>query len=213
MNGYIKLYRSLLENEWHDDPITTAVWVYCLLRANFETARWHGIVIQPGQFVTSLNTMAKEIGITVSQLRTAINHLKSTRQLTKRATKSATLITIENWAVYQSAGEKVTKSLTKNVTSESHAVDKQIATNKERKERKEEKENININARANFTQKEHMTVKLKDGSTVEYVRGVPQFTEAESNEILNQAHDMFAPVKATIALEAEKRIKEREVTH
>ena len=183
MNGYIKLHRSMLDNEWHDDPITTAVWIYCLLRANYETGRWHGLVIQPGQFVTSLSTMAKEIGITVRQLRTAINHLKSTHQLTKRATKSATLITIENWAEYQSAGEKATKQVTRSASLERQASDKQATTNKEiKKERKEEV--ININARA----KE------------------PQFDGGE----LGHGHDLFAPIKAQIALEAAQRISERE---
>lgn len=182
-NGFIKLYRSMLDNEWSDDPITTAVWVRCLLRANYETGRWHGVIIQPGQFVTSLSTLAKEVGITVSQLRTALNHLKSTHQLTRQMTKSATLITIENWAKYQSAGEKVTRSLTSSVTTESQGNDKRLATIKEIK-KEIKKEDINKNARAQEL----------------------QFDGGE----LGHGHDLFAPIKAQIALEAAQRIKERE---
>jgi hypothetical protein len=178
----------MLDNEWHDDPITTAVWVYCLLRANYETARWHGIIIQPGQFVTSLSTMAKDVGITVSQLRTALNHLKMTRQLTRQVASSATLITIENWATYQSAGEKVTRSLASSLTIESQTDDKRLATNKEIKKEKEIKNEREIKERADV---------------------IPS-CDAFAGVALSTEHDMFAPIKARIAMEAAQSIKERE---
>ena len=95
MKGYVKLYRSMLSWEWMDDPITVQVFVYCLLRANYEMQRWHGIIIKPGQFVTSLGNMAKDLKITKSQLRTALKHLKLTHSITQSVTQQATVITIE----------------------------------------------------------------------------------------------------------------------
>lgn len=139
MNGYIKLFRKMLDWEWMDDPVTVQVFVYCLLRANFETQRWHGEVLKPGQFVTSYAHMAKDLGITKSQLRTALKHLKLTQEITQSVTQHATLITIANWGLYQSAGEKVAQSLTQHVTSQSHFDDISIATDKEREEIKKEK--------------------------------------------------------------------------
>ena len=138
--GFIKVYRSMLNWEWHDDPITVATWMYCLMRANYDTQRWHGQIIEPGQFVTSLGHMAKDIGISVRQLRTALNHLKSTHEVTSKATSKATLITIEKWAMYQSAGEKATRLATSQATNDRQATDKQPTTIKESKERKERKE-------------------------------------------------------------------------
>lgn len=138
--GFVKIYRSMLNWEWHDDPITMATWMYCLMRANYETQRWHGQIVKPGQFVTSLAHMAKDIGISVRQLRTALNHLKSTHELTQTATSRATLITIEKWALYQSAGEKATQRATSEVTSNRQATDKQPTTIEEREESKEREE-------------------------------------------------------------------------
>ena len=138
--GFIKIYRSMLQWEWHDDPITMATWMYCLMRANYDTQRWHGQIVEPGQFVTSLAHMAKDIGITVRQLRTALNHLKSTHELTQTSTKKATLITIEKWAMYQSAGEKATQQATQRATNNRHTSDTQATTIKEREEREEIKE-------------------------------------------------------------------------
>lgn len=138
--GFVKIYRSMLSWEWHDDPITMATWMYCLMRANYETQRWHGQIVEPGQFVTSLAHMAKDIGISVRQLRTALNHLKSTHELTQTATSRATLITIEKWALYQSAGEKATQRATSKATNDRQTTDKQPTTIEEREESKEREE-------------------------------------------------------------------------
>ena len=116
--GFIKVYRSMLQWEWHDDPITVATWMYCLMRANYETQRWHGQIVEPGQFITSLKHMAKDIGISVRQLRTALNHLKSTHEVTSQATNNSTLITVVKWALYQSAGEKATRLATHEATND-----------------------------------------------------------------------------------------------
>ena len=95
--GFVKIYRSMLGWEWHDDPITVATWYYCLLRANWESTRWHGEIIKPGQFITSLDHMAKDIGISVQQLRTALKHLKSTSNLTnEQQTTNKQLTTDKN---------------------------------------------------------------------------------------------------------------------
>lgn len=135
--GFVKIYRSMLQWEWHDDPITMATWVYCLMRANYATSKWHGEILKPGQFLTSLQHMAKNIGITVNQLRTAIKHLKSTRNITSQRTKQGTLITVENYGLYQSAGDKVTNQITSDVTFKSQTDNKPSTTDKKNKEEKE----------------------------------------------------------------------------
>lgn len=161
--GFVKIYRSMLSWEWHDDPITMATWMYCLMRANYETQRWHGQIVKPGQFVTSLAHMAKDIGISVRQLRTALNHLKSTHELTQTATNRATLITIEKWALYQSAGEKATQRATSKATNNRQTTDKQPTTIEEREESKEREEretdNKEMNDSAYYLKENHERFK------------------------------------------------------
>ena len=197
MNGYIKLHRKMLDWEWMDDAVTVQVYIYCLLRANYEVQQWHGILIQPGQFVTSLSNMASDLKLTKGQLRTALNHLKTTHSTTQSSTHHGTLITIEKWSEYQSAGEKVAHATTHQTTSTQHRDNIDIATDKEIEEYKNNKESER--------DKRESAPSLLEAERYDPVQ---YMTEEESNGYMKQAHDMFAPIKAKIALEAQKRIKE-----
>ena len=145
MNGYIKLHRSILEWEWITDPITVTVWIYCLARANYEVARWEGLILQPGQFVTSIRHIAEDLGLSVQNVQTALKHLKSTNELTSKSTNKYTVITIEKWTMYQTAGEKVINKVINTLTNDQQTTNKQLMTDKEYKEIKERKEDINYN--------------------------------------------------------------------
>lgn len=183
--GFVKIYRSMLGWEWHDDPITVATWMYCLLKANWETKRWHGVIIKPGQFITSLSHMAKEIGCTKGQLRTALSHLKSTQEITQSSTQHATLITIEKWSLYQSAGEKATQSAAQQPTSRQHLANISSATTKEIEESKEIKEKESIE-------------KVPDGQGAfagAWYHEPQRFSEEETSSLLEDAHRQFAPIK------------------
>lgn len=193
MKGYVKLYRKMLEWEWMDEPVTVQVFVYCLLRANFETQRWHGVIIKPGQFVTSLSHMAKDLGISKSQLRTAIKHLILTQSIAQSVTQHATLITIEKWGDYQGAGEKAAQLMTQHMTSQSHLNRTSIATNKECKECKEGKEKRDIKRMP------EKSIGL-NGATV---REPDTYTADETSSLMQAAHDTFAPIKAAIMKGAE----------
>lgn len=197
MNGYIKLHRKMLEWEWIDDAVTLQVYIYCLLSANFETARWHGILIEPGQFITSIGHIAEDLHISKQKVRTALVHLKSTHNLTCKATSKYTLVTVENWEVYQSAGEKVTHRATQCSTIKQQSNNIQLTTNKERKEEKEEKEIFNT--------------KGADLPFEFEYREPDIMSEEESAQLLHTAHDQFAPIKARLMAEAAERIKQREV--
>lgn len=102
VNGYIKLYRSMLDWEWFSDSNTLTVFLFCLLSANHKPNRWQGIEIKEGQFVTSIQSIKSKTKLSVKQVRTALNHLKSTNELEITGTNKYSLVTIVNWASYQS---------------------------------------------------------------------------------------------------------------
>ena len=74
--GFVKVPRSILAEDWAGRPQTLAVFIRLLLSANREAKDWHGITIKRGQFVTSLRSLSKSCGLTVSAVRTALDALQ-----------------------------------------------------------------------------------------------------------------------------------------
>ena len=100
-DGWIKLHRSILKWEWWGDVATTQLWITILLSVNHEQKKWRGQVIEAGQMVTSYSGLAKKSGLSIQSVRTAINHLKSTNEITCEPTHRFTLISVVKWADFQ----------------------------------------------------------------------------------------------------------------
>ena len=125
MEGFIVLHRQMLEWEWFNDINTCHLFLYCLLRANHEPKKWRGININRGSFITSLEHLSNDTGLTVSQVRTALNKLKSTGELTNETTSQYSIISIKNYNKYQDYD----KQNDKRITSKQQTNDKRMTTN------------------------------------------------------------------------------------
>ena len=99
--GFILLYRQITEWEWYQNPNTFRVFLHCLLMANFADGRFEGQDIKRGQFVTSLPSLSKQTRLTIQQVRTALDHLKSTGEITDRAYPKYRVITVVKYDEYQ----------------------------------------------------------------------------------------------------------------
>ena len=142
MNGHIKLHRSILDWEWWDDINTFRLFMTILLLANWKEKKWHGKTIRRGQLWTSIPTLAEKSGLTVQQTRTALNHLKSTGELTDKPTRDGRLITVVNYGKYQAGNFELTDKLTDKLTDDQQTANRQLTSTEEREEllRKGEKE-------------------------------------------------------------------------
>lgn len=101
MEGWIKLYRQLREWKWYSDINTTRLFIHLLLTVNHKDRFCDGIFVKRGQRVASINTLADETNLTVSEVRTALEHLISTREITKQITSKKTVISIEKYNFFQ----------------------------------------------------------------------------------------------------------------
>lgn len=148
--GFIKLHRSLLEWEWHDDPNTLSVWIHLLLKANFKPTEWRGIILQPGQLITSRASLAKETGLSEREIRTAMNRLKTSGCLTIEATNRFTLISIVDFSSFQ--GVSATNDQQNDQITDQPATNERPANDHSvrRKECEEGKNNVD-SARKRFT--------------------------------------------------------------
>lgn len=100
-DGYIKLHRSFLAWEWHDDPTRAIIFIHCLLLANWEAKRWHGITIERGAFITSAEKLASICGLSRNTVAESLKKLESTGELKIKASKQGTKITVVNYEKFQ----------------------------------------------------------------------------------------------------------------
>ena len=145
-NGFIALYRSLLSWGWHADPATGWLFVNLLLMANWEDGEWQGKPIKRGQLVTGRKALAAQTGLSEQTVRTSLNRLKSTNEITIASTNKFSVITIVNYGKFQDVPEMPTSTLTSNLTSGQPATNQQLTTNEQ-----EEQGNKGIKPRKRFT--------------------------------------------------------------
>ena len=132
-NGYIKLHRKLLNWEWYKDANTTRVFLHLLLIANYGESRYRGVKIHPGQAVIGRRSLSNALGLSEQQVRTALEHLKSTNEITIKSTNKFSVVTVVNWDLYQCDGEESTNKSTNKSTNDQPTSNHTIR-NKEDKE-------------------------------------------------------------------------------
>jgi hypothetical protein len=141
MQGWIKLHRCLLTKPiWNDStPEQKTVLMTILMLANHQGREWEfkgeKYKAEPGQFVTSLESLAQKCGkgVSIQNVRTSLKRFEKYDFLTNESTNKNRLITIVNWALYQSNSDE----LTNNLTGNQQATNKQLTTNKNDKNDKE----------------------------------------------------------------------------
>lgn len=145
-NGFIKIYRQMVNWEWYQDLNVFRLFTHLLLTVNYEDKKWQGITIPRGSKVTSLNHLAEETGLSVRQVRVALNKLKMTNEVTSKTTNKYTLISVVKYSDFQdnkkTNDKQDDKQNDKRVTNERQTNDKQMTTMKEdiKKDKKEKKD-------------------------------------------------------------------------
>lgn len=114
MEGWIKLHRKILEWEWYDDINTCRLFFHLLFIANHKDRQWRGIDIKRWQKITSLSNLAEETWLSIQNIRTSINKLKSTGELTHKSHSKYSLITIIKYDDYQDTNTPTNKQATSN---------------------------------------------------------------------------------------------------
>lgn len=102
--GYIKLYRRMMKWGWYTDTPTKCVFLHLLFLACYEPCYFKGVHLEPGQAVSSIRQIATDTGLTVKQVRTAINHLKETQEVAQSPHGKFSVFTVNNYNDYQCTG-------------------------------------------------------------------------------------------------------------
>jgi hypothetical protein len=138
MQGWVSFHRQIMKWEWYTDPNTFRLFFHLVLNANHEKGRWKGNDIERGQFITSSDKLASQLDLSRQQIRTAINKLKSTNEITTKPTNKFTLVTVVNYDFYQDDARKVTNKITTKATNEQPTDNQQVTTNNNDNNKKNE---------------------------------------------------------------------------
>jgi hypothetical protein len=129
-HGWIKLHRQILEWEWYSDNNCFRLFLHLLLKANHKEKRFKGIELKVGSIVTSRDLLARETGLSSQQIRTALNKLISTNEITSVTSSQGTILQIVSYEKYQVA--------TNEITNEQPTSNQRVTTNKNIKKEKKE---------------------------------------------------------------------------
>lgn len=138
-NGFIFIHRQLLEWEWYSDTNTKVLFIHCLLMANWEEKTWRGRIIKRGQFFTSIGNLSAELSLSTKTIRTALDKLQKTSEVTSERANDGTMITVCKYDNYQDLENSKGKLKGKQKANElPNGLPSELPTTKEYKENKEE---------------------------------------------------------------------------
>ena len=129
-NGYIKFHRKFKDWRWYKDRNVKDLFIHLLFEANWKDDNFQDIVIKRGSLTTGRKKLATDTGLSQQEIRTAITKLKSTNEITTKATNKYTVITVVNYDKYQGNNNDSNQQNNQQPT-------KRATTTKELKELKE----------------------------------------------------------------------------
>jgi uncharacterized phage protein (TIGR02220 family) len=110
-----------------------------LLKAQWQEKNvlWNGEIVnlKPGEFITGRHKMADNVGMTERQVRTRLKLLEKSGFLTIRTTKRYSIITVNNWNIYQ--GKEISDHVNDQQATNRRPTGDHIQEGKEDKEGKE----------------------------------------------------------------------------
>lgn len=138
--GFIKLDRNILNWRWYKNANTLKLFMHLLIIANYSDAEFENQVVKRGQLITGRKKLSEDTGLSEQEVRTALNHLISTKEITIKSSKKYSLITINNYDYFQDA----TNALVSQSTNNQPTTNQQLTNNQPQyKNNNKEKNNKN----------------------------------------------------------------------
>lgn len=105
MDRWFRIYQSILDWQWHDDPMMVSFWIHIISLAKFKDCKYRGIELKRGELATNYDDLAELVGITNRQVRTCVERLVKDGSILKKTASKKVVITICNYDYYQQSDE------------------------------------------------------------------------------------------------------------
>ena len=115
--GWIKLHRKIQDWQWYSDSNTFRLFIHLLLSANHKPQSWKGVVIGRGELATGRQSLSAQTGLSEQSVRTSLERLKSTNEITIKSTSKYSIVTIVNYDTYQFNDVEINQQTNQQVTT------------------------------------------------------------------------------------------------
>ena len=198
MDGWLKLYRSILDSAVFQDAEVLKVWIWLLCNVAFEQhdTMCYGKVIhlKPGQIATGRKKIAQCTDLNETKVYRALTVLKSLGNIEIKATNKYSIITVVNWDKYQDENGKRTSNeqqTNSKTTTEEHQSNSKTTQHKNGKNGKKEK-NIYI---CSFFQSVWDEYPKKLGKNKVTKAAMEQLEEAGENAVMGAVRNYVEKIK------------------
>lgn len=166
--GWVKLHRSIIKWEWYDDIPTKVLFIHLLITANHADANYRGKKISRGQKWTSMAHLSVETGLTIKQVRVAIEKMKTTGEIDIQGASDGTMITVCKYDSYQEVSKSKGEQKGEQRANQGQVEGQSKGDKQEEKEKKEEEK-----------QKEEKELEISE------IEIFPQNPNIQLNNLLN----------------------------
>ena len=105
MEGYIKLYRKMLNSQIFNNEKTLKIWVWCLLKASHQERNQlvgqQLVNLKSGEFIFGRKKASEELNINENTVYKHLKVLEKLQMCTIKSNNKFSIVSINNWEFYQ----------------------------------------------------------------------------------------------------------------
>ena len=105
--------------EWYSNTNCVRVFLHLMLKAQWTDSEFQGVTIPRGSLVTGRKALGEQLGLSMSEIRTALDRLTKCDAITQQTSNRFSVITVCNFDTYNPQKENASQQSTvkKKVTS------------------------------------------------------------------------------------------------
>ena len=100
---FVKIDRNIMNWSWYTHPYMIKVFLHIIITASIKDKLFEDIPVKRGEVVMNYQRLADSVGLSLKQVRAAIDKLKSTGEITVSKRGKYSFITVTNYDKYQGA--------------------------------------------------------------------------------------------------------------
>lgn len=108
-DSFVTINRKITEWQWYANTKVFKLFLHCIIKANWRDKKWMDTTIKRGSFVTSYGKLSEQTGLSVKEIRNALDKLVSSGEVklnepkgSKRG-KAYTLVSVCKYSSYQTS--------------------------------------------------------------------------------------------------------------